>query len=256
MPIKYTTESFVNKIREKFGISIQLTTEYNGIYNDIGYICPKCNNEHIKIASLLMTGRFCTNKKKYINDGTYIVYKHTNNINGKIYIGITCHKNPNERWHGCSGYKSNSHFYNAIKKYGWENFTHEIIYSGLTKDMAEQKEIDLIRQYNSTDRNYGYNHHQGGGATKSPSQETRQKISQKLKGQKLSKETRDKMSKSRSGSKNYKAVSVGKFNNGKLIKKWNCMTTAAKEVGISNKLLWTYCKYNRKDEYGYEWQYI
>ena len=253
---KYNEKIFVDKIYDKYGIKIKLTTNYLGIYEDIGYICPKCNKEHIKSASLVMTGRFCTNEKQYIDDGTYIVYKHTNNVNGKVYIGITCHKNPNERWHGGTGYKNNSHFYSAIKKYGWDNFSHEVIYSGLPKEMAEQKEIELIEKYNSTDKNYGYNHHSGGGATNSPTEQTRKKISQKLKGQKLSKETKEKMSKSRSGNKNCNAVPVGRFDNGNLIKKWDCMTTAAEEVGISNKLIWTYCKYNRKDKYGYEWQYI
>ena len=46
------------------------------------------------------------------------------------------------------------------------------------------------------------------------------------------------------------------FDNDNMIGSWDCMTTAAKEVGISNKLLWAYCKYNRKDEYGYNWRYI
>ena len=256
MGTKYTNESFINKIFNKYGTKIKLTTEYLGIYEDVGYICPKCNKEHVKTASLLMSGRFCTNEKKYTDDGTYIVYKHTNKINNKVYIGITYHKNPNIRWHGGSGYKNNAHFYNAIQKYGWDNFEHEIIYSGLTKEMAEQKEIELIRQYNSTNKKYGYNHHSGGAATNPPTEQTREKIRSKLKGKNLSEETKLKMSLSRSGSKNCNAVSVGRFDNDNMIGSWDCMTTAAKEVGISNKLLWAYCKYNRKDEYGYNWRYL
>lgn len=54
------------------------------------------------------------------------VYKHTNLINQKVYIGITSRK-PSSRW-GLQGkgYKDQPKFFNAIEKYGWENFKHEI----------------------------------------------------------------------------------------------------------------------------------
>ena len=44
----YNEKSFVDKIYDKYGIKIKLTTNYLGIYEDIGYICPKCNKENIK----------------------------------------------------------------------------------------------------------------------------------------------------------------------------------------------------------------
>lgn len=77
----------------------------------------------------------------------YCVYKHTNKINNKIYIGQTCQK-PEYRW-GSDGqnYKNNPYFYSAIIKYGWNNFTHEIIYNNLTAEEANQKEIELIKLY-------------------------------------------------------------------------------------------------------------
>lgn len=49
---------------------------------------------------------------------TFKVYKHTNIINGKIYVGITC-RNPKIRWANGKGYGSNIFFSRAIKKYGW-----------------------------------------------------------------------------------------------------------------------------------------
>ena len=57
----------------------------------------------------------------------YTVYKHTS-PNGKVYIGITC-KPTKARWKNGKGYKNNDYFYNAILKYGWENFSHEEKYA-------------------------------------------------------------------------------------------------------------------------------
>lgn len=90
----------------------------------------------------------------------YYVYKHTC-PNGKVYIGITFRK-PKERWKNGLGYKKNNHFWNAIKKYGWNNIKHEVLYEGLNKEEAEAKEIELIAYYQSTNKKFGYNHAVGG----------------------------------------------------------------------------------------------
>ena len=90
------------------------------------------------------------------------VYCHTNKINGKRYIGITQNK-PNRRWQNGYGYKDrNSHFCNAIKKYGWENFEHIILEENLTRKEASEKEKYYIRLYNTNNENYGYNITSGG----------------------------------------------------------------------------------------------
>ena len=67
---------------------------------------------------------------------SYYVYKHTS-PNNKIYIGITG-QNPEKRWQSGIGYVGNTHFANAIKKYGWKNFKHEILFSGLTIEEAKR----------------------------------------------------------------------------------------------------------------------
>lgn len=105
----------------------------------------------------------------------YTVYKHTT-PNGKVYIGITCRK-PECRWNNGKGYTHCRLFYNAIKKYGWENIQHSILLSGLSKEDAEQKEIELIEAYKSNDREYGYNLMSGGQTNGHHSLETKLKLS-------------------------------------------------------------------------------
>lgn len=80
---------------------------------------------------------------------------------GKMYVGITKQK-PEKRWQNGRGYKYNYHFSNAIKKYRWENFEHEIVADHLTKDEACEMEKALIKELNLTDGNFGYNIAAGG----------------------------------------------------------------------------------------------
>lgn len=113
----------------------------------------------------------------------YIVYQHKNKINGKIYIGITS-RNPEERWgsNGCN-YKTSPHFYSAIQKYGWDNFEHNILFTNLTKEQACLKEQELIKEFNSMNREYGYNS-TSGGEIFTMNEETKQKISHSMMGNK------------------------------------------------------------------------
>lgn len=97
-------------------------------------------------------------------DKNYIVYKHTA-PNGKVYIGITGF-DPQYRWlNNGRGYKHQTTFFNAIIKYGWINFTHDILFTGLTEEEALDKEEELIQQHKSYDRRYGYNVSLRGGCT-------------------------------------------------------------------------------------------
>mgnify|MGYP002514545584 CR=1 FL=1 len=77
----------------------------------------------------------------------FCVYIHTF-PNKKVYIGITCQK-PKWRWQNGNGYKFNVKLSNAIKKYGWNNISHDIIFSGLNEKEAKQKEVYLISKFNS-----------------------------------------------------------------------------------------------------------
>lgn len=120
---------------------------------------------------------------------TWYVYKHTNIITGMSYIGITCKPNPKERWGGKGQRyrKDQPKLYYAIQKYGWENFTHEILYKGLPHDDAVQKEKEMIRKYDSIAN--GYNITEGGeGAlgrvcTEATKIKMRQTLGDKTRGQ-------------------------------------------------------------------------
>lgn len=82
------------------------------------------------------------------NNLNYLVYVHTNKINGKKYVGQS--SNIVERWrNGGKNYFSSIKFFRAIQKYGRENFTHEILYENLNKEAANKIERDLIRKYDS-----------------------------------------------------------------------------------------------------------
>ena len=114
---------------------------------------------------------------------SYFVYKHTT-PSKKVYIGITGQCDPNRRWQNGVGYRTQPYFSRAIEKYGWGRITHEILFSGLTKEEAEAKEIELIAKYQSTDPRYGYNCENGGNCIGTHSETTRKKISQAQMGKK------------------------------------------------------------------------
>lgn len=113
----------------------------------------------------------------------YIVYVHTNIVNGKKYVGIT-KKSPVQRWgRDGSGYKSNSRFWNAICKYGWNSgFKHEVLFENLSLDEAYSKEQELILLYDS--KLNGYNLTDGGDGAwgHTVSEESRIRMSKAQKG--------------------------------------------------------------------------
>lgn len=109
----------------------------------------------------------------------YCVYKLTS-PSGKCYIGYTGIK-PEERWKNGHGYHDNDYLKNAFNKYGWENFTKEILYSGLTFEEACELEIKTISKYKSNQREFGYNIQNGGASRDRIGEETKSKISNSLK---------------------------------------------------------------------------
>lgn len=95
-----------------------------------------------------------------MKENNYTVYLHISPSN-KRYYGITC-LSPKKRWNNGKGYKTQQYFYRAIEKYGWGNFEHIIIVKGLDEETAKWLEIELIKEHNTTNSNYGYNVTEGG----------------------------------------------------------------------------------------------
>lgn len=131
---------------------------------------------------------------------TFEVYKITNKVNNKIYIGITNQGAGVRYLHHLYEARSGSPFpiHNAIRKYGKNNFTLEIVELCETSEILKEREKYWIAFYNSTDRSIGYNMTEGGDGTfgRKHSEETKEKIRQKALGRKISEETRKKMSNS------------------------------------------------------------
>ena len=134
----------------------------------------------------------------------FLVYKHTNKLNGRAYIGYTS-KSIEVRWqeHCNAAIISNSSttFHKAIKKFGVENWEHEILVNDIQSiDDAKQLEIQLITEhwtYVKHPFSYGYNMTQGGDGKSCgsiSSDETCKKISVAHKGKKLTKQHSQKIS--------------------------------------------------------------
>lgn len=91
----------------------------------------------------------------------YVVYKHENKINHKVYIGQT--NDISRRWsYNGIMYKTCPRFYSAIQHYGWDSFDHVILYNNLSQQEANYYEQLMIKEYDSVDPDKGYNILSGG----------------------------------------------------------------------------------------------
>lgn len=97
-------------------------------------------------------------KPRHKGKKIFKIYCHINIKNNKKYYGQT-HLNFETRWKNGRGYEHQS-FYKAIKKYGWNNFTHEKLMVGLYEDEADFWERYYIARDNTV--NNGYNVAWGG----------------------------------------------------------------------------------------------
>lgn len=159
----------------------------------------------------------------------FSVYKHTNIANGKIYIGIT--SQPVERrWQKGAGYV-HTYFGNAISKYGWNGFTHEVIFTGLDKKTACRVEIELIAAYKANEREYGYNIAEGGNTADCVRVKT--------------------------GEENPRAAAVRRIDpkSGEIVV-YPTIKAACDDLGINHRGISKACKGIAKTYMGYEWEYV
>lgn len=223
---------------------------------------------------------------------TFTVYVHTNKINGKKYVGITS-KKPQKRWNNGKGYER-QYFYNAIVKYGWENFEHEILKTGLTQEEADYWEKYYIQEFDSCLGHNGYNAAIGGfhvGMTGlHHSEEAKKKMSAARFGKRLSEEHCKNLSKARKGKKfsDEHKRNLGNARRGKrhteetkarirsllygenspcakevfqytkdgyFVARWGCISDASRNLKIDGSGIGKCCNGKRKNAGGFLWTF-
>lgn len=83
------------------------------------------------------------------------IYKFTNKVNGKVYIGRTDNFNRRIAEHRAMAKGGRGHsLYDALRKYGWENFEYKIIDQAETQQEIIAKELEHIVAHDSVRTGY------------------------------------------------------------------------------------------------------
>ena len=209
----------------------------------------------------------------------YHIYKVADTLNNKVYIGQTV--DAKKRWASHKSFAKNpertgQHIHRAMAKYGVENFIYEIILCCKTQEDTDESERLLIIQYDSRNKEHGYNVAPGGEHAwnkglpkerrpmygKKQSEFCKQKNSEIRKGSNrpCSEETKKKMSEAHSGKKhskerNDKAVrsrlnSINGYNHTEESKKKMSAARIGKYAGENHpraKLTWDIIRNMRAD---------
>lgn len=131
------------------------------------------------------------------------IYKITN-PKGKIYIGQTINWENRKKKYKSLSCKRQVKLYNSLKFYGPENHIFELI-EECFESQLDEKELWWGNYYNVLNSKKGLNLRLGNGRGR-VSEETKQKISLKLKGQKRSDELKKRLSEQRKGKKRPKGT--------------------------------------------------
>lgn len=213
-----------------------------------------------------------------------IIYKITNLMNNKIYIGQTTQTLKERMRAHLKDYKRNLPIDVDLYKYGIENFKVEVIDNATNKEELDQKEIYYIKLYNSKYPN-GYNLSDGGSTTKGyhhrqeskdKMREVKRKCGKKISeayigegnpfyGKKHSEESKKKMSEKRKGYKHLTEEQIIKLRNSHFKTKVMCIETneifnsireAGEKYNIKETHISRVCRGGRKTTGGYHWKYI
>lgn len=214
-------------------------------------------------------------------NGIWTLYCHKNKINNKRYFGITCQE-PENRWMNGHGYAGHLPIGRAIKKYGWDNFEHIIIFKNLIESDAKKLEVLYIAMYETQSDEYGYNLTCGGDGVCGLewSDESRRKMSIRMSGENhpnfgkhLSLETRRKISENNRWKHNHlKGIPISESHkqhisesnskavnayddNGNLILSFPSARKAAQALDVNYKNISLCIHGERKRCGGYHWSF-
>lgn len=204
----------------------------------------------------------------------YIIYRVTNKINNKIYVGFTekslsdrkkCHK------HSALKKGLELPFYRAIRKHGFENFEWTVLEKGEgTREFGLERERHFIESYNSTDTKLGYNATSGGDGLSSRDFKIIQKIKEStIKYFESEDFSRVKHSRARGGKaiEVYKAVCIRKgcgrpnprpsvYEKGELVEKFETQRDACDKLDLHPSKVNSCLKGNRKQHKGYIFEVV
>lgn len=200
-----------------------------------------------------------------------LIYKYTNIINGKVYIGQTTNEfKRRQKWHSLNSPYAGNHINNARAKYSIASFVYEVLEEVIRDSkhsLAEELnslERKYIAIYNSKNPKYGYNLSDGGlnGTGQVITDETRKRMSAAQKGIKkpMSDIGRRNISLSHRSPRPWACKKVCQYDKdtGELIKVWNSLKEAANFFGdksVGNLVSTIAGKYRRKYYKGFKWKY-
>lgn len=202
--------------------------------------------------------------------GSYSLYRHVS-PSGKVYVGIT-HTKPEYRWNHGKGYHGDKQrlISNAIKKYGWDNISHEVIFTGLEPEQAKRLEIFFIAVYKSL--GISYNLTDGGDGAlgnkyrlgKKWSEEDRRKMSEQRKGRLTGAKNpmfgrRGILSPNygKFGSKSPAAKMVYQYTkSGEFVREWNSIVDIHNEFGFTRTTISAACCGRIPSAFGFKWSHL